>query len=354
MGEKLFYSSVHEVMPDIIPAKKSVPDWYKEAPVTNPKDLQFTGMGGVKKSVKNCMPFFDALTVGYTVDLWQDIYVERRVDNSVYIRWNGEPGVFIEQPGHNHVPIPEGFEESHMSLLQPYTFKAPKGYSLFVTHPINRYDLPFLQTSGIVDLDDPIGQGYLPFFIKKGFKGLIPAGTPLVQIFPFKRESWTIERSDSLVQENSKREVEKLRVFTGWYKKLHNPNGLRTPLGDFQFIHGFYWDGVPTSDFYTLLDPLLEKIKPKHIIRAKINLSTPTPIPTEGGWHTDSPMPDPNVTTAVFYLNTNNGYTMFKDGTKVESLENRFASFSCDLEHTGVSSTDSNARVVLNLNYTLD
>ena len=56
-------------------------------------------------------------------------------------------------------------------------------------------------------------------------------------------------------------------------------------------------------------------------------------------------------TTAIFYLNSNNGYTEFEDGTKVESVANRFVSFPSTLKHRGTSCTDENVRVVINFNY---
>ena len=55
--------------------------------------------------------------------------------------------------------------------------------------------------------------------------------------------------------------------------------------------------------------------------------------------------------TCVFYLNTNDGYTMFKDGTKVESVENRLVLFDSQTQHCGTSCTDKRKRVVLNINY---
>jgi hypothetical protein len=95
--------------------------------------------------------------------------------------------------------------------------------------------------------------------------------------------------------------------------------------------------------------PLLNKINPKEILRVKANLGTRTSTHIEGGMHTDSKM---KHTTAIFYLNTNNGYTKFEDGTIVESIENRLVVFNSDLLHSGFSQTDTNIRVVLNLNYT--
>ena len=68
--------------------------------------------------------------------------------------------------------------------------------SALVTHPINRVDLPFTTMSGIVDFDKSIHApiGNIPFFIKNGFTGVIPKGTPMFQILPFERNEWQSEK----------------------------------------------------------------------------------------------------------------------------------------------------------------
>jgi len=124
----------------------------------------------------------------------------------------------------------------------------------------------------------------------------------------------------------------------------------------YQLVHIFCNNGEINSDLFNILEPIWEVINPKEIIRAKVNLGPrkSTTEHHEGGWHTDfTEIPEEvkNLTTAVFYLNNNNGYTLFEDGTKVESVENRFASFPTLTPHTAVSQTDSKIRVVLNLNY---
>ena len=48
--------------------------------------------------------------------------------------------------------------------------------------------------------------------------------------------------------------------------------------------------------------------------------------------------------TAVFYVNTNNGYTEFEDGTKVESVENRIIFFDGSRPHNSSTCTDQKIR----------
>jgi hypothetical protein len=50
-------------------------------------------------------------------------------------------------------------------------------------------------------------------------------------------------------------------------------------------------------------------------------------------------------------MNTNNGYTEFEDGTKVESVANRIVTFPSVTKHRAVSQTDEQRRVVINFNY---
>ena len=117
---------------------------------------------------------------------------------------------------------------------------------------------------------------------------------------------------------------------------------------EFQFVHMFYHCGKPRAS-YVVIEPLIQKIMPFCLVRAKANLLTVTKEIVTYDFHKDF-LRD-NLTTAVFYINTCNGYTLFKDGTKVQSVENRLVSFDSGLEHTGTSCTDENIRVVINLNY---
>jgi hypothetical protein len=53
--------------------------------------------------------------------------------------------------------------------------------------------LPFTTITGFVDSDIYNLPIQFPFFIKKGFTGIIEAGTPIAQMIPIKRNNWKIE-----------------------------------------------------------------------------------------------------------------------------------------------------------------
>jgi len=68
----------------------------------------------------------------------------------------------------------------------------------------------------------------------------------------------------------------------------------------------------------------------------------------EDGYHCDFPH---TLTTAIYSINTTDGYTKFEDGTKCESVANRFCMFPCGTRHTGTTCTKTDRRLVINFNY---
>jgi GR25 family glycosyltransferase involved in LPS biosynthesis len=121
-------------------------------------------------------------------------------------------------------------------------------------------------------------------------------------------------------------------------------------LGDaynFQFTHVFYNNFLSNGEYYFKLEKLLTKINPKSLLRIKANLSPRTDKIVEYGYHIDFP----DVISCIFYINTNNGYTKFKTGEIVDSVENRIVFFDSNHLHTGSSCTDQDRRIAINLNF---
>lgn len=121
-------------------------------------------------------------------------------------------------------------------------------------------------------------------------------------------------------------------------------------LYDYQFVHRFYYGFSPRSPYYEMLIPLLHKLNPSAIFRIKANLNPCTPEHKFfDGMHVDYDNIDGKV--AIFYVNTNNGYTLLEDGTQIASVENRLITMDNTVRHTGISCTDRKVRCVININY---
>ena len=123
----------------------------------------------------------------------------------------------------------------------------------------------------------------------------------------------------------------------------------------FQFIHRFYKYDAPRSAYFEILNPMFKKINGISLLRIKANLLTKTPNIVEHAFHVDldfmSKKKQKQWTTSIFYVNTNNGYTEFEDGTKVESVANRLVTFPSNIKHRGTSCTDEKIRILINFDY---
>ncbi|NBU22879.1 MAG: hypothetical protein EBS38_03055 [Actinobacteria bacterium] len=152
------------------------------------------------------------------ITLQQDIQVSI-VDGKEYFAWPTSPTPMGGRGETSLIPAPEGYSPTDLFWITNNVIELPSGYSLLVTHPNNRFDLPFLTLSGIVDADGLMTSGRLPFFIKSGFSGVIPKGTPICQILPFKREAWRLLEDPALVEKNHKNSWLSSSVVFGWYKR---------------------------------------------------------------------------------------------------------------------------------------
>jgi len=115
-----------------------------------------------------------------------------------------------------------------------------------------------------------------------------------------------------------------------------------------QFVHTFYVNDTPTSTWPHVAF-LRGRLNIASLVRIKVNLNprTETLQVHKDSFHIDYP----DITTAVYYLNTCDGYTLFEDGPKVNSVENRIVIFDSNMRHTGTSCTNEAGRLVMNINY---
>ena len=135
-----------------------------------------------------------------------------------------------------------------------------------------------------------------------------------------------------------------LNPYFDWY---YQSSKVSDNDGGQQFTHIFFSEDGNMSNFFNILKPIFFKLKAKDIIRAKINLTHKKETIKKFAYHIDT---HKNCKTAIFYLNNNNGKTLFKD-IEVESVANRMVIFPSNLEHTGTTHTDKDFRIVLNINY---
>lgn len=215
------------------PSKKFIPEWYKKADLFykdeneeylyNEKHGKDGHSEGKIPTWKSCPAIFDTFSAGYMLSTPCDIVFFIGEDGKIDCKVSDDKYNFFCNRRHPmdkpYFPTPFDHEEVHFAWVSDWSFITPEGYSVLVTHPFNRYDLPFVTVSGIEDSDFELLSGNIPFFIRKGFVGTIYKNTPFAQIFPFKRDNWSSEYFDDLTE------------YELYEKKLNVANLFRCPNG---------------------------------------------------------------------------------------------------------------------------
>lgn len=154
-----------------------------------------THSGEPNATIKKCVPVADAISAGYIIVTTNDIWVEKA---------KGEPDQQFKGRGVMSVSFHDFGQAKHHpagnngvnfpKLNNPWMIKTPKGYSVLFTAPMHNPNGFFKVFPGIVDTDGYKAAVNFPFAMDDSeFSGLIPAGTPIVQVIPFKRDIWQME-----------------------------------------------------------------------------------------------------------------------------------------------------------------
>jgi len=201
-----------EHYPLVKPRRSQIPQWWKKGETEVVIDGVKQGSG-----MKSCIPFMEIMSSGYEILTPFDIHVFKDEKGNTQVKWNGPEGwedFVSERPKELGATIPRAAGHLPMGFIWScqWSWKTPRGYSTFVTHPFNRYELPFTTLNGIIDSDKFHGNGNIPFFIREDFSGTIPEGTPFVQIFPFKRDKWKMWTDDSFNDKILEEQNRKLRM----------------------------------------------------------------------------------------------------------------------------------------------
>ena len=114
-----------------------------------------------------------------------------------------------------------------------------------------------------------------------------------------------------------------------------------------QFTHIFYADNQINSNYFSCIESLLNKLNPHALVRIKANLNVMTHEQVTYKKHKDQ---DFKCKAAIYYVNTNDGYTLFKN-KKINSVENRIVLFNSDEMHSSTNTTNCKSRIVINFNY---
>jgi Family of unknown function (DUF6065) len=204
------------------PAKAALPDWFRKiAPI----DLEHVGARDNGITIKRCMPFLDALSTGWILPLAAEVRLEIK-DGGKTVDFGWE---FDRRMVSNHSPHQI---TGHPSMPRPpckfhnyWAIRTAPGWSCLFVPPLNRPNGVFEAVAGIVDTDSYSAHIHFPFFpIGPDGVHIIEKGTPLVQVFPFRRADAAIEgevRAETMEEAGERERIYRNTIAgSGWYRKF--------------------------------------------------------------------------------------------------------------------------------------
>lgn len=233
----IIFTDTFKIIPEIYapkPASSVVPEWYKKLESYKNGKKEPDGKANTTATIKKCMPVFDAITAGYIIFTPADIYVSQKHDPEKdailpYYEWANFGLIEFhpvdqapEHPQRNGLPL-------YPKWINPWSIKTPKGYSVLFTQPFHR-DSIFTVLDGVVDTDIYTPPVNFPFVLNDPkFEGIIPAGTPMVQVIPFKRELWkmSIGNEKDRIAQNKIQLLLKTRFFDSYKMQFRQKKEYR-------------------------------------------------------------------------------------------------------------------------------
>ena len=204
------------------PASRDMPDWFKKLPPISTEMLAVNNSG---MTIKKCLPFLDAMTFGWIIPLAATVRMEI-CDGGATANcgWDFDREMVSNHnagqvTGNPREPRPPTKFHNYWTII------TPPGWSCLFVPPLNRPHTLFETVSGVVDTDTYQGTIHFPFF-PTAPEGLhvIPKGTPLVQVIPFRRDASALAMRADIGAEDAGEAATRERIRravssgAGWYR----------------------------------------------------------------------------------------------------------------------------------------
>ena len=139
-----------------------------------------------------------------------------------------------------------------------------------------------------------------------------------------------------------------------WYLQEEQVPGAND---GYWFRHTIYQFDEPRSALYIPVIKIFTNYI-KYISLCRITVNLLPKLTPNSAFHTDfqddiNILDESKITTAIFYLNTNNGATEIEGGDRIDCVRNRLIMFPANTPHRTIGQTDVSKRIVLNFNFLL-
>ena len=185
---------------------------------------------GKNGNMNVCPGILDYNSMGYMIRAWTEIHINQ-VDGGFQAHTNDREHDITEGRCGNLNPdlLPWEYgdvcDPNVIKIELPWLIETPVGYSCIQTSPFyHNLDIePFIMNHpGIVDTDGLHRLSWV-FSVRHGEPFIIPRGTPLIQLIPFKRQTFTREVSRAEIGDWMYQKLKQSTLIGKWYlKKFHN------------------------------------------------------------------------------------------------------------------------------------
>jgi hypothetical protein len=166
-------------IPEPYPAARHIPEWF-----TN-----LSPEGSTEKRILDHFPpFSGAMTAGYIIPAPGDL----RITFDYGFTPVGEYQ-FLAQHARAQYAGSSFAGRTVVKFYNPWIIVTPPDYVCLITAPINRFEMPFVALTGIVETGQYYAEVALPMIcmMALGETYDVRRGTPMIQVIPFRREDWT-------------------------------------------------------------------------------------------------------------------------------------------------------------------
>jgi len=237
MRQIIFSSPICDFIDHPIPSINNIPKEYKNLAKETPGDSP----SFLNRTVKACMPFLDAYTIGYLITMPVEVafVINQQVEENkkyteISLYWNAlidqQPLLekYFKLTSHSDKQLPSDLRSQYrtidtvLKIDNPWHIKTPPGYSCIFTQPFNR-NSPFKIIDGIVDTDTYTLPVNFPMFWTQDTsikETVLPKGYPLALVIPFKRDDWKMKVTSFNDVEFTKNRLKLGKYIQDVYKKI--------------------------------------------------------------------------------------------------------------------------------------
>lgn len=207
-----------------LPAKDFLPQWFENLS----EDNSLLGGEPNKINLKSCLPVVDYINSGYIIFNSYEISLEEKTlnfENLIHVQTMKDNASRKDVLMFKNYQCPmqkSGLKKEYFKVRLEWNIRTPEGYSCLLIQPFYHNEKRYTLLPSVIDTDEYDSEIFIAGYLNSKEPISIMPGDPLIQIIPFKRDSWNMKVDSKSI--NSKM---KHFLFKGYKKIFHKNKSYR-------------------------------------------------------------------------------------------------------------------------------